>query len=163
MAKRANGVSEFVLVNDVMNWNFGGKIVSVSYNLANVPEWPTLCEFTKNLIRNGAKQKIADSMAIQNATVEEKAAAARETALNLTKLIYRGDRGSMLATALQSLYPTKSAEFIADWMRGLSDEEVKDLKNDPRIKAEILKIQESRVDDATKKKVDGILAGMEEA
>lgn len=158
MAKRANGVSEFTRVGDTLTWAYGGNIPPVSYNLANIPEWDGACEFTKSMLVNGAKQKIADSMAIQDATVAEKAAAARETATNLTKLIWRGDRGSILATALQNLFPKKSAVEIADWMRGLDDEAIKALKGDSRVKAEILRIQEAKVDDSTREKVDSLLA-----
>jgi hypothetical protein len=161
MAKRQNGVSEYALVRDEMTWTFGGNVAAVTYNLGNIPEWNSLCEFTKTMLRNGAKQKIADSMAIQGASVAEKAAAARETALNLTQLIWRGDRGSLLASALQLMYPHRTAQEIADYMRGLDDEEIKNLKKDSRVVEAMNKVRAERVSPETVEAVDVILAGLE--
>lgn len=143
MAIRANGVSEFTRSGSVMTWAYGGNIAPVVYDLASNPDWAKVSEFTQAQIANGSKQKIGDSMAMKDATVEEKAAAARQTAEQLTNLIWIGERISMLSEALQRMFNKSPAE-VAEVLKGLSKEERAKLEKDETVVKTIGKIRAER-------------------
>jgi hypothetical protein len=63
MAKRANGVMEYVYTEPVLKFDFGSGLV-VSYNAEwNFPTFLTMSDCQKRVIVNGLKQRLSDRVA----------------------------------------------------------------------------------------------------
>jgi hypothetical protein len=106
MAKRANGVCEFVRLADVMRWVYGDGIADVVYDLNTNPEYAKMSAFSQSMFAHAAKQKIGDAMAGPSGqTVAAKATAARETAESLTALEFNGERFDLLFEAICMAFP----------------------------------------------------------
>jgi hypothetical protein len=144
MAKRANGVASFTLVGNTMTWTYGDGIAPTVFDLGSNPEYPGMSEFSQSVYRNGIKQKIGDAAAIQDASVAEKAAAQRDVAAQLATLEWSGERSTLLATALQRLYPKSTPAEIANTIKGCNKAELRGLENDLNVIQEIAKIRAER-------------------
>lgn len=136
---RANGIAAFSLVGTVQFWDFE-DLGEVQFDLATIPEWYDTCEFTRCVLRNGSKQKIADAAAGPK-TRAAKFAAMTETAKNLATQIWIGDRTTLLETALLELYPSKTEEEIREFVKALADEEKKEMEREKAVAAKIAEIR----------------------
>ena len=135
MAKRANGVCEFVRVGDVMTWTYGDGIADVRYDMASNPDYANMSAFSQAVYANGAKQKIADSMAGPTGmTFTAKADCARAIADNLTQLVYNGERVDLLFEAM-CLTTTKLPADVKRILDSLSPKEKSALARDPSVVA----------------------------
>lgn len=115
-------------------------------------------EIQSMALLHGLKQKIVDAAAIsrntetgRSATIEDKYEAAKEVAERLVTGAWNkiregggGGGGGLLLQALVNLYPTKSREELEEFISGKSKAEQSALRVNPKIAAEIAKIQSAR-------------------
>lgn len=143
MAIRQNGICEFTRDGNKLSYRFRAGIAPVTFDMESNPVVEDFDEFTWSVYFNGVKQKLGDSMALKDATDQQKRDSLAETAALLTQRIWSGERSSLLSEALQNLYK-KSASEIGAFLRGLSAEEKTKVARDPAVATEIARLQVER-------------------
>ena len=109
---RSNGIAEFEFRDHILSWKKGKACAQ--FNMEYIPEWATLCEFTRAALVNGIKQGVADAAA----GADDKIAAMQDKCKQYIRLEWRGQRTTLLEQAMVAAYPAKSAEAIRKYLAG---------------------------------------------